>query len=204
VKALDAPLFAQLPQASASPRAESEVVEARKALSFREVYDDHFDFVWRTVRRLGIDSGVDDVVQEVFLTIHQRLPTFEHRSSLKTWVFAITRRIVSTHLRTKRRRRENVDRLNECAACTGPEALDPERQAARSEAVAILHQILDHLDDQKREVFVLAELERMSISEIASALEINVHTAQWRLKAARQAFEAAVQRLQARQRREDR
>ena len=78
----------------------------RPALVFEEVYAQHFDFVWRTARRLGVgDLHVDDVVQDVFVVVHRKLAGFEGRSSLKTWLYAITRRVVSDHRRAQKRRR---------------------------------------------------------------------------------------------------
>ena len=58
--------------------------------AFERVYEEHFDFVWRSLRRLGVPrSALDDAVQEVFLVVHRRLAEFEGRSSLKTWLFGI-------------------------------------------------------------------------------------------------------------------
>ena len=81
-----------------------------------------------------------------------------------------------------------------------PPTAGPHEQAVRSEAAKTLHRILDELDDEKREVFVLAELEEMTIPEIAEVLGINVNTAYSRLRAARQTFDQAVMRYQSRDR----
>src|SRR5262245_51753387 len=76
-----------------------------RALTLAEVYETQFDFVWRSARRLGVASlHVDDVVQEVFLVVFRRLAEFEGRSSLKTWLFGITRRVVRDHRRSARRK----------------------------------------------------------------------------------------------------
>src|SRR4051794_16597314 len=73
--------------------------------TFEEVYEEHFSFVWRAARRLGAPAAaVDDVVQEVFLVVHRRLPEFAGRSSLKTWLFAIVLRVVRDHRRSLRRK----------------------------------------------------------------------------------------------------
>src|SRR5262245_22373561 len=57
---------------------------------FEELYEAHFDFVWRSLRRLGVPHpGLDDAVQEVFIVVHRRLGAFEGRSTLKTWLFGI-------------------------------------------------------------------------------------------------------------------
>lgn len=169
------------------------------ALTLAEVYEAQFDFVWRSARRLGVTSlHVDDVVQEVFLVVHRRLSEFEARSSLRTWLFGITRRIVRDHARSARRKpSEPYGALEPAAApCDAADA-----QLARLEDARLLHALLDELDVDKREVFVLAELEQMSGPEIAAALDENLNTVYARLRAARSAFEAAVTRHRARTRR---
>jgi RNA polymerase sigma-70 factor (ECF subfamily) len=172
--------------------------ELPRALTLAEVYEAHFDFVWRSARRLGIASlHLDDVVQEVFLVVHRRLAEFEGRSSLKTWLFGITRRVVRDHRRSARRKPA------EPLGAIEPADLDAAADArmTKDEEARLLHAMLDELDEEKREVFVLAELEQMSGPEIADALDVNLNTVYARLRAARAAFESAVVRHQARARR---
>lgn len=180
------------------PEVGPEPVAAVSAVSLAEVYETHFDFVWRSARRLGVASlHVDDVVQEVFLVVHRRLAEFEGRSSLKTWLFGITRRIVRDHRRSARRKpAEPLGAIE--PADLGPAA---DVRMTRDEEARLLHAMLDELDEDKREVFVLAELEQMSGPEIADALDVNLNTVYARLRAARASFEQAVLRHQARQRR---
>ena len=164
--------------------------------SFERIYEELFDFVWRSARRLGvIESAVDDVVQDTFVVVHRRLADFEQRSTLKTWVFAILMRVVADHRRTLRRK-GGLATLPDDEVLgdpgTGPvEALE-HRQAAR-----LLHALLDELDDEKRTVFVLAELEELGAPEIAELLAIPVNTVYSRLRAAREAFEKALGRHRA-------
>lgn len=183
---------------SAWPEAGQELVAAAPALTLVEVYETYFDFVWRSARRLGVASlHVDDVVQEVFLVVHRRLAEFEGRSSLKTWLFGITRRIVRDHRRSARRKPA------EPLGAMEPQDLGPaaDVRLTREEEARLLHALLDELDEDKREVFVLAELEQMSGPEIADALDVNLNTVYARLRAARASFEQAAARYQARQRR---
>ena len=181
----------------ASP-AQPEVGLPGHALTLAEVYETQFDFVWRSARRLGVASlHVDDVVQEVFLVVHRRLAEFEGRSALKTWLFGITRRVVRDHRRSARRKpAEPLGSLEPADQSGMPDAQLSQRQESRT-----LHALLDALDEDKREVFVLAELEQMSGPEIAEALDVNINTVYARLRAARSAFEQAVVRHQARNRR---
>ncbi|HEX4353772.1 MAG TPA: sigma-70 family RNA polymerase sigma factor [Polyangiales bacterium] len=163
-------------------------------LSLSAVYDAQFDFVWRCARRLGVEpASLDDVVQEVFLVVHRRLCEFEGRSTLKSWLFGITRRVVRDQRRSRRRKPTEVlahDPID-------PLARTPDAQLDLREQAALLHRLLDSLDDDKREAFVLSELEEMSGPEIADALQLNLNTVYARVRAARSAFDAALQRHQA-------
>ena len=170
---------------------------------FEDVYAEHFAFAWRSVRRLGVDSSaVEDVVQEIFLVVHRRLVDFEARASMKTWLFGIVLRVVRDHRRSLRRKpaqlggKATMDPDVERVRDTRERG--PHEQAVERQAVEALHAILDELDDERREVFVLSELEGMTVPEIAEAVEANVNTVYSRLRAARREFDQAVGRHQAR------
>ena len=163
--------------------------------SFAEVYEQHFDFVWRSARRLGVpEASVDDVVQDTFLTVYRRLPSFEGRSQLKTWVFGILRHTVSDFRRTVRRK--GAHQLE--AEPADNKGHSPHEAALRRQGAELLHAALGSLNDEQREVFVLAELEQLSAPEIAQAVEANVNTVYSRLRAARQEFEVALKRIRTR------
>jgi RNA polymerase sigma-70 factor (ECF subfamily) len=171
--------------------------------TFEEVYDENVDFVWRVVARLGVrPESVEDVAQEVFMVVSRKLPEFQGLSSVRTWLFQIARRVVHDHRRTVRRKEPPLDRgptgepVDVEALCASDEHA-PDVAAARSEAGRLLHAILDDLDDEKREVFVLAELEELPAPQIADAIGINVNTVYSRLRLARAAFNQALARHQA-------
>lgn len=161
------------------------------------VYQDHFDFVWRSARRLGVpQSAVDDVVQEVFIVVHRQLASFEGRSSMKTWLFGILRNLVLRQRRSwARRGREEI--LEESAVIAGEAGAD--EQLAESQARRVLHALLAGLDDDKRAVFVLAELEQMSAPDIAEATGLKLNTVYSRLRLARAEMERALERHRARE-----
>jgi RNA polymerase sigma-70 factor, ECF subfamily len=168
----------------------------RPGLTLVGIYREHFHFVWRTVRRLGVPpASVDDAVQDVFVVVHRRLRDFEARSSVKTWLFGIALRVAKDHRRALRRKGGH-DPL-------GDDLLDhrpgPVEMVAQAEAVELLDRLLDRLSDERRAVFVLAELEQMTAPEIAEALGVGVNTVYSRLRAARADFEAAVAKLERRQ-----
>ena len=170
--------------------------------SFATFYDEHYDFVWRNVRRLvSLDSVVDDLVQEVFIIVLRRLPDFEWRSSSKTWTFGIVLNVVRDHRRMVRRRimRQSAD---------FDQMIDPKGglhgSMEKALEVRVLHELLAELDDDKRTVFVLAELEQMTAPEIVEVTGSSLTTVYGRLRDARREFEAAVQRHQERTREGDR
>jgi RNA polymerase sigma-70 factor (ECF subfamily) len=176
------------------PLDEAESPRSARRPSFHEVYRQHFDFVWRLARARRIPlSAVEDVVQEVFLVVHRQLPSFEGRSSLKTWLYTITRRVARDYAR-KRGNKVVGEEMKNAVATEEP---GPESQAARNEAAQVLATILDGMDDVKREVFVLSEMEGMSGAEIAEALDVNPNTVYSRLRAAKAEFSAAVARHRA-------
>jgi RNA polymerase sigma-70 factor (ECF subfamily) len=167
---------------------------------FAEVYARFFDLVWSSVRQLGIaPDAIDDVVQEVFVVIHARLPSLEQVESLRSWVYSVTRRTVSTFRRAQRTRNASGAQYAEIADWLEPLPPTPLELTERAARQRLLLQLLGELDEQKREVFALAEMEGFTAPEIAEALEIPVNTVYSRLRAARQAFDLAVARHTARQ-----
>ncbi len=171
---------------------------ARLHPEFEAVYDAHVDFVRANARRLGVDeASADDVVQRVFIVVHKRLGDFEHRSSLKTWLFGILVRVVREERRSLRRRLagwlsgsgQDPDELA-CADATSPfDAL------SQAQANQVIQRLLDCLAPDKREVFVLAELEEMTAQEIAEITGLTPSVVYTKLRAARTDFERAASSL---------
>jgi RNA polymerase sigma-70 factor, ECF subfamily len=179
-----------------TPASADGMAELPGTPEFEDVYERWFDFVWRTARRLGVpEAALDDVVQEVFVVVHRQLGGFEGRASLKTWLFGITRRVVGDHRRAQRRRpaheplREGQLRVAE---------RDPAERAESAQAAELVHRLLDGMDDAKREVFVLVELEQMTAPEVAEALGVKLNTVYSRLRLARRDFERALSRERSR------
>jgi RNA polymerase sigma-70 factor (ECF subfamily) len=169
--------------------------------TFARLYEDHFSFVWRSAFRLGApEATVEDVVQETFVVVYRRLPEFEGRSSVKTWLFGIVVNVVRAHRRTLRAKHPHSlqpQAPTDLDTLTDPSS-GPLEIASKAEAARVVDRILDELDDDKREVFVLAELEQLGAPEIASALGIPQNTVYSRLHLARKEFAAAAARHRAR------
>lgn len=179
---------------------DSPPVKGEEPVGFDAIYEQYAEFVWRSARRLGVsDSALEDVVQEVFIVVHRRLDDFEGRSSLKTWLFGIALGVVQNHRRSQRRKRIDASQQASDVLDRLPSHDQPDETTERARAVKLLHALLDELDDDKREIFVMAELEQMRGTEIAEATGLNLNTVYARLKAARQAFNQAVARVRARE-----
>ncbi len=159
--------------------------------SFDEVYAEHFPFVWRSLRRMGVaEAAIDDAVQDVFLVVHRRLPDFEARSSVKTWLFGIVHRVAHDH-RRRVARKGGLEPLAPTLADRGPGPLE---QLEAHEALRELDAALSALDVDKRAVLVLTEIEQMTAPEIAEALGVNLNTVYSRLRAARRELDLALSR----------
>lgn len=160
------------------------------AADFTAVYDQNAAFVWRTLRMLGVHpAGLDDAMQDVFVVVHRRLDEFEARSSLRTWLYAIARRVAQNHRRSAKRRGQ-LEPLGDDIG--DPTRNGPREMAERAQAGRLLVELVGGLDDDKREVFLLVEVEQMTVPEVADLLGLNLNTVYSRLRAARLAFERAV------------
>jgi RNA polymerase sigma-70 factor (ECF subfamily) len=171
------------------------LASAPPAPAFDEVYDAHFAFVWRNVLNRGVpSSAVDDVVQEVFVVVHRKLPGFEGRSSMRTWLAGIVRRVVADHVR----KRGNAPVGDEPLATDSPsEARGPAEELDAKAAARVLDELLARMPEAQRVVFILHEVEQMTGREIAEAVGANENTVHTRLRAARRIFEEGLARLRA-------
>jgi RNA polymerase sigma-70 factor (ECF subfamily) len=151
------------------------------------LYAAHREFVWRVLANLGVpQSAVEDAVQDVFLVVHRRKDELEDRGVVRGLLFGIARRVARSH----RRRAARPDKLALLPDTAAGATLDEE--LARRQAAAIVEVFLDGLDDDRRMIFVLAEIEGMAMPEIAELLGIKLNTAYSRLRLVRQQFHAAV------------
>lgn len=178
----------------------SEERPSRDALvgDFGALYDASVDFVHRSVRRLGVpDASVEDVVQEVFVVAFRRRDDFRGESTVRTWLYGIVLRTVRHHRRTTVRAGLHGVLTSSVPEHTregvaAPSATRPDHATEARDAYRTVLAALDRLDDDKREVFVLAELEEMPIVEIAALYGLKTNTAYSRVRLARAAFDAAL------------
>lgn len=163
---------------------------ARCCLEFEELYRAHHDFVWRTLRRMGVgERDAMDAGQKVFLIAHRRLAMFDGRSTVKTWLCGIALRVASDYRRSAVVRREVL--VADTPTDASREADQLQRLEGR-ERLAILDEILSEMPIEQRAVFVLFELEELSGEEIAALLAVPEGTVRSRLRLARRAFSKSV------------
>jgi RNA polymerase sigma-70 factor, ECF subfamily len=161
---------------------------------FKALYDTHFRLVWCALNRLGVrDADLMDLTQKVFLTAYLKLPEFEGRSLLSTWLWGICRRVAIAY------RRSGAIRYEVATDPVSLEVSSEQRGASASEVdstrqVAVEH-ILSKLSEPQRIVFTLFEVDELDGPEIAALLNISLGTVRSRLRYARKLFRREVQRL---------
>lgn len=168
---------------------------ARDDARLRALVGDHFDFVWRSLRRLGVSPGeVDDCAQQVFLVAARKLGEIQVGSE-KSYLFSTSMRVAADARRSRNRRREVADDDADEAHDPSP---DPEEIADQRRARALLDEVLEELPMDLRAPFVLFELEELPTAEIAEMLDVPVGTVASRLRRAREEFQKIVARHKAR------
>lgn len=185
---------AALPRDAPAPYDHSEL---RNEFELRST--EIIDLAWRTLRRLGVDvDAVPDAVQDALLVLHRRRAEFRGQSSYQTWVYGVLLRVASDY-RRKQRRKAAVFAVTEDGGVhfAASDTPSPFEQLEKRAAAELLHQLLDQLPADVREVFVLVELEELSLSEAAAALTLRESTCKSRLRIARRLFNAAVARERA-------
>ena len=154
--------------------------------AWKKLYDAHFDFAYRTARRLGAPDGeVEDVVHEAFEVAFRKLSQF-HQGLFTTWLFRIIANLVSGRLR-KRRVRDFFHGI--WANEQEPSSDSFEATVAARQTLAQVADVMRKLSAEKREVFALHELEGLSHEEIAGLVGCKVETVRTRLHYARKDFE---------------
>lgn len=157
-------------------------------LSFSAVYRDHAAFVRRSLRHMDVRAeAIDDVLHDVFLVVHRRLNDFDARTSIRSWLYGIARRVALHH------RRRGVRRMRrERHAPTPMAVVPPDEVVARQEAAQWVERFVQTLGPDQRAVFVLCEVEGLPAPEVAAATGTKLNTVYSRLRLARRRFERAV------------
>jgi RNA polymerase sigma-70 factor (ECF subfamily) len=153
--------------------------------SFDDIYDREFSYVWKTLGRLGVAPGdIPDAVHEVFLVLFRRWSEIDPDRPMRPWLFGVARRVAASARRSSRREAPTAD-----LELAGPSDRD---QLARRD---LLWRALADVDEERRAVLVLHDLEGYTGADIARLLDLPVNTVHSRLRLARGDLLAAVRRL---------
>lgn len=177
VRSVSAPALATPPPASFD------------APGFRALYEQHFDFTWRSLQHLGVPPRLlDDALQELWLVVHRRRADFEGRAQLRTWLFGIAINIERNIRRVEQRRRGLPLEVE-------PESPwpDPARLHDQREACALVQRFVETLDEVRRAVFVGCLIEELSAAEVAEATGLDLITVYNRVHALRRSFRRWVE-----------
>jgi len=170
--------------------------QVRRA-DFRALFRSHFRFVCVTLRRLGVrDSDVEDVAQEVFVSVHRKLDSYDATRPLELWLFGFCLRTASTYRRLARHTRLVHEETDVEIAHSEPLADD---QIAAEQNRRMVLAALVAIDNDRRAVFVMHDLNEFPASQIAEMLALPVNTVYSRLRLAREEFRKAVFRIRAAQ-----
>ncbi|MEY3014506.1 MAG: hypothetical protein RIT45_3241 [Pseudomonadota bacterium] len=164
--------------------------DAREQL--RALYDAHLRDVWYALRRLGVPSrDLEDACHEVFLVAHRRLDVFDHDRPARPWLCGIAWRVAAAWRRRAGARLVSVG-IERDVLAEGPDA---SRQLEARDAADLVQRALEVLPEAQRDVFVLHELDGLSMPEIAELTSVPLNTLYSRLRLGRARFAAEAIRL---------
>jgi RNA polymerase sigma-70 factor (ECF subfamily) len=177
---------------------EPPVPSTSRRVSLRELFDMHANYVWITMRRLGVPpSDVEDLVHDVFVQVQRHLDDYEPDRPARPWLFGFAFRLASEQRRRVFRRRETLTDPSREPVDTRMLA---DEQLEADEDRQLLLAALDAIALDKRAVFVLSQIDEVPMPEVASSLGIPLNTAYSRLRLARAEFAAELKRLRAQRR----
>src|SRR5690349_14216499 len=154
--------------------------------AFAQVFAEHVQYVARALRNFGVaPRDVEDECQEVFLVALRKLGEFEGRGSVRTWLYRIAWKTAANY---RRRARPPEPLAREPVG-----SADQDRDLGQARALDRLARILDALDDDRRAVFVLYEIEELSMREVCEVVGCPLQTGYSRLKVARERVSAAIE-----------
>ena len=163
-------------------------------LAFQAIFETELRFVWRTLRYLGVHPGdLEDVTQEVFMTVLRLLDSQEPVRSLRAWLSTLCYHAASNYRRHARISREVLEEQPECM----DDAPDAESTVVAREKLAMVTAVLDRMEPDRKIVLIMHDIDGCAMPEVAEALEIPLATAYSRLRLARRDFLAATTRLHA-------
>lgn len=159
---------------------------------FEALYDEQFAFVWRSLRSFGVpQASLEDATQDVFVVVHRRFGAWEQLPSLRAWLHGVARRVAASRRRTDQRHLRKLEALPRPQNVRAIDGRVDARQQLERIALAI-----DALAPERREVYVLAEIEGLRPPEIAAMLGCKLNTVYSRLRRAREQLGPALAQLE--------
>lgn len=159
------------------------------------VYREQRDYVWRTLRRLGVPAWhLEDVTHDVFVAVHGSLHRYDPARPLKPWLFGVAFRVASDFSRKAANKKELLEAPRHEVQSGGPTA---EEELERARQRALILRALEALPKAQRAVFILHDIDGEKVPAIAKALDVPLNTAYSRLRLARRAFAERVSHLRA-------
>ena len=159
----------------------------------RLAFDRHFDCVWRYLRRLGCnEADADDGTQQAFLVLARKIDKVEVGKE-RAYLCRTAHRIASDMRKQAYRRHEVV--ADDTGEQSGRESWNPEGLTDQKGARRLLDGVLGQMPMDLRTVFVLYEIEELTMPQIAETLDLAAGTVASRLRRARERFGVLVERL---------
>ncbi len=182
-----------MPHDCAQP-ASTAAGEAGADAPFGAIVRAHSQYVWRVLRCLGVrEADVEDLCQETFIVVHRKLPSYEPRAALRTWIYAIAMRVVGDYRKRAYRKRETLVERPPDVRIDG----EQERALQRQQDWELLDRLLGALSEDQRQVFVLFEIEALPMREVSEIVSCPLQTAYSRLQSARKQIADELARLRA-------
>jgi RNA polymerase sigma factor (sigma-70 family) len=165
-------------------------------LTFERLFCEYFKHVMRSVQWMGVPArNAPDVTQDVFIAVHRALPRYDPSRPLLPWLNAIIYRTARDYLQLQRHARELL--VGESDDRVDPISDAAERRLVMDDAAVIVTKLLQDLDEERRQVFVMHELHEMPIEDIANSLHLPETTIRSWMRRARKEFDAALRRWDA-------
>ena len=175
--ALQSPIES-VPDSESAPLSDVARAAAGDARAFEAVYRTHLSRVHSLVRRMTAGRDADELTQDVFVRLWQKLGTFRGDSSFTTWLHRLAVNVVIERFRTDQvRRGRMIDGEDIFEVLPGP--------AQTRDLGMDFEAALEKLPDGAREIFVLHDVEGYKHHEIATLLEISAGTSKAQLHRAR-------------------
>lgn len=168
--------------------------------TFEASYREHFAFVWRSLRRLGVpERDLGDAAQDAFVVLYRKFDELDPQRPLTSWIYAVCLRIASDRRRSAHTRYEQLATEADSLEPSQTVPLRDTEKEQLNERREILEAALDAMSIEQRAVFTLFELEGRTGEEVAMILQLPTPTVHSRLRLAREIFRRTVERLRARE-----